>query len=161
MKRLRRVTAAWMLSLSLALTACQVSFSEGSQQDLPEPTAGTPKQQAEAESAARRYLTLIDARQFDKTWEEAGPALKASSSRFVWTNTLKVASVLKPPSARQVEGFGFTPRVDANAPEGEYVLVQFRSHAGNTTLIEKVVLQKDQGTWKIGGYFPTKRVGGN
>ena len=62
------------------------------------------------------------------------------------------------PDDRSIEGYGFTPRIDPGAPVGEYVLVQFKTRSGNTTLTEKVVMQKEQGAWRIVGYFATRRA---
>lgn len=81
------------------------------------------------------------------------------TSEFAWINTLKVARktfTILP--VRKLEGFGFTTQVDANAPVGEYVMVQFVSRSGKLTATEKVVMQREQGKWKLVGYFITKRV---
>jgi hypothetical protein len=155
--RLRHVAAA--LAIVLLACGCRVEYTAGeAQADRPATAPGTTQQQTEAEAAARGFLALIDAGQYDKTWEQAGSALKASSSRFMWTGALKATSLLGHPDARRLEGFGFTSRVDPAAPVGEYVLVQFKTRSGNTTLTEKVVMQKEQGTWRIVGYFANKRA---
>lgn len=152
----------WITAFSLLLlilSGCTVSFSPQPQADLPESTAGSPPQQAEAAAAAREYLAMIDSAAYDETWERSGTALRDTSSRFVWTNMLKATSrSLGIDADRQVEGFGFTTQPDAAAPVGEYVLVQFKSRSGNATATEKVVMQKEQGAWKIVGYFITKRA---
>lgn len=145
--------------LLLVLTGCTVSFSPQPQADLPKPTAGTASQQAEAAGAARHYLALIDNKEYDKTWDQAGPALRSTTSKVMWTSVLKAGSrALGSPAKREIEGFGFTTKVDAAVPAGDYVMVQFKSRSGNTTLTEKVVMQKEQGSWKIIGYFANKRA---
>ncbi len=153
---------SWITAFSLLLlilSGCTVSFSPQPQADLPEPTAGSPLQQAEAEAAAREYLSMIDSAAYDETWERSGSALRDTSSRFVWTNMLKATSrSLGIDADRQVDGFGFTTQPDAGVPVGEYVLVQFKSQSGNATATEKIVMQREQGAWKIVGYFITKRA---
>ena len=145
--------------LLLALTGCRVSFSPGPQADLPKPTAGTASQQAEAADAARQYLALIDDKEYEKTWDRAGSALRATTNKFMWTGVLKASSkAIGSAAQREIEGFGFTTQIDAAVPVGDYVMVQFKSKSGNTTLTEKVVMQKEQGSWKIIGYFATKRA---
>ncbi len=142
------------LALALALTACNVSFNTTPQQQLPEPSAGTQAQQQEALAAARQYLADIDHGHYDKTWESAGPALRDMTNRFMWTNTLKLArKALDPPPKRELEGFGFTPRIDVNLPEGDYVLVQFTGLRGQVRVTEKLTMQKHEGRWGIIGYF--------
>jgi hypothetical protein len=154
-----RLSTLFAAGLALALLGgCNVSYSPDEKAQMPATSSGTPAQQAEADAAARGFLALIDAGQYDTTWERAGSALKASSSKLTWTSALKAASLLGHPEQRSLEGFGFTSRVDLAAPVGEYVLVQYKTRSGNVTFTEKVVMQKEQGAWKIVGYFTTKRA---
>ena len=147
------------LLFMMMLVGCNVSFSTGEASDLPDPTGGTEAQQAEAASAARRYLEMIDSGDFQGTWDHSGSALRAQTSEFAWKNMLKLtARTLGGSQERELEGFGFSTRIDASVPVGEYVLVQFKNTSGNATTTEKVVMQKDQSEWKIIGYFVTKRA---
>jgi hypothetical protein len=150
------VTAALCVIL---LAACNVSFSPGATSDLPEPTPVTSEQQQHAAKAARRYLKMIDRRDFDATWKHSGPALRAQTNEVAWKATLKLTTrVLGGSPQRELEGFGFSSRIDASVPQGEYVLVQFKNVSGAVTTTEKVVMQMDQAEWKIIGYFITKRA---
>jgi PBP1b-binding outer membrane lipoprotein LpoB len=152
-------TTAAVTMLLLILTGCTVSFSPGPEAVLPKPTAGTPSQQAEAIDAARQYLAMIDNHEYDETWEHAGSSLQESTSKFVWTNALKLTSkMLGTSSKRDVEGLGFSTQIDQKVAVGSYVLVQFKSQSGSVTATEKVVMQKEHGLWKIIGYFVTKRA---
>lgn len=148
--------------LLLVLAGCSVSFSPDAQAELPKPTAGTPSQQAEAIDAAREYLALIDDKKFGETWERAGSVLKDRTSEFWWTNALKASRALHGSGDREIEGLGFTSQIETGVPVDDYVLVQFKSASGSTTLTEKIVMQKEQGTWKIIGYFATthRKFGG-
>ena len=152
-------TVVLAILMAVALCGCQVSFSSGADYALPAPTAGTPSEQEQAAEAARRYVALIDQEKYDETWRDAGPALRDTTNSFVWRNTLKLThKAFGTPSNRQIEGFGFSTRINVKVPVGEYVLVQFKSPSGNTTATEKVVMQKEAGAWKIVGYFVEKRT---
>jgi hypothetical protein len=152
-----KIFTAWLLLLTLC--GCTVSFTPDSQAELPEPTAGTAAEQTAATDAALEYLALIDSKAYEATWEHAGSALRTTTNKFLWTNVLRTAGrALGTPPKREIEGFGFTPQIDANVPVGEYVLFQFKSKSAAVTWTEKVVMQKEQGTWKIVGYFVTKRA---
>jgi len=143
----------------LLLAACNISFSTGETSDLPEPTGGTGEQQAEAAAAARKYLTMIDSGDFQGIWDHTGPTIRAQTTEFAWKNMLKLtARTLGGTQERELDGFGFSTKIDASVPDGEYVLVQFKNVSGNATTTEKVVMQKDQSEWKIIGYFVTKRA---
>ena len=150
----RAVCVAFLISLA----GCNVSFSDGKNSNLPKPTSGTRDEQIEAESAARSFLALIDQKEYEKTWELAGPALRSQTSEFAWVNTLKLTrDALSVSANRQLEGFGFSTKIDPSVPVGEYVLVQFKELDGSTTTTEKVVMQKHQSKWLIVGYFVHKQ----
>ena len=150
---------ATCIAALLLLTGCNVSFSSGEKNSgTPESTAGSPEQQKEAEAAARAYLSMIDQKEYEKTWELTGPALRSQSSKFAWVNTLKMTrKAFDPGKKRNLEGFGFSKQIDPSVPVGEYVLVQFNDITGSVTTTEKVVMQKDQSKWKIIGYFIYKK----
>lgn len=153
-----KISAIWFLCL-LLLAGCRVSFSPNASSNLPDSTAGTIEQQREAESAAKNYLALIDSKQYDKTWAASGPALRTTSTKIAWVNGLALTrKTFNVSSKREIEGFGFSTRIDTAVPVGEYVLVQFKNVSGNVTTTEKVVMQKDQSAWKIIGYFVDKRA---
>lgn len=77
----------------------------------------------------------------------------------MWVNTLKLSrKAFDVASERTSSGSGFSTQIDQNVPVGDYVLVQFVTKSGGMTMTEKVVMQKDEGRWKIIGYFITKRV---
>jgi hypothetical protein len=121
---------------------------------------GTAAQRGEAEKAALRYLGLSDSGRYEDTWAQAGSALKGMTSEFMWVNTLKLThKAFGTPPDRRIEGFGFSQRIEANVPVGEYVLVQFRSGDDRIVATEKLVMQKEAGEWKIVGYFVEKRTG--
>ena len=58
---------------------------------------------------------------------------------------------------REPESMGFNTQAEPGGPVGEYVMVQFVARAGDLTATERVVMQKEQGRWKIIGYFINKR----
>jgi hypothetical protein len=147
------------LCAALMLAGCTFSFgADDEKQALPTPTAGTPELQREAADAANHYLQLIDARKDDEVWERAGRGLHATSSKRVFLSALKLARTFSLPDKRELDGFGFTPKVDAAWPEGDYVVVQYKAIAGNVVAIERVVMQREDDAWKLAGYHVNKRA---
>ena len=141
----------------LLLAGCTVSYQSAG--PLPQPTTGTQSQRDEVEHAAREYLGMLDRGEYDATWESAGPALRAQSSRFAWVNAMKLLRKTLPAAPECTVGsIGFTPKVDANAPVGEYAFAVFEGTAGSAATTERVVLQKEQARWKIVGYFMYSKV---
>ncbi len=146
-----------LLSCLLLLPGRRVSFTPPT--ELPASTQGTGEQRSEALDAAEAYLALIDGKRYAETWQTAGPALKGMSNEVMWVNTLMltrkiIASRGTRTAGRRVQH----PRADARAPEGEYAVPEFVRRAGDTTVTEKVVMQKHESHWMGVGYFVNKRV---
>lgn len=145
---------AFML-LGFLIAGCTVSFSPGSEPAaLPTPTQGTAAQREEAEQAARRYLQMIDRGDVRATWAEAGTAMRAQVNESGWKQLVKLVKKtdgVSPP--RALVGVGFTNRVDVNAPEGEYAIVQFGRDLDEARVSEKIVMQREQAQWKLVGFF--------
>jgi hypothetical protein len=148
-----------LLFLSILFSGCTFSVTPANEQKLPESTAGTKEEQKGAVEAARGYLAQIDRGDYEATWDSAGPVLRDMTNEFMWTNTLKIArkTVVVLPG-RKLEGGAFTTQIDPGGPAGEYAVMQFVGRSGKLTATEKVVMQKEQGKWKIVGYFITKRA---
>lgn len=145
--------------LGFVLVGCNVSVSPQSASDIPAPTAGTQEQQEEALRAALGYVGRIDRGRYEATWADAGPVLRSISHKDEWTNTLAlIRRAFDVPPGRQVEGFSFAGRLDANTPESEYAIVQFAGRDGRMRVTEKVVMEREQGRWMLAGYFITKRI---
>jgi hypothetical protein len=155
--RLRKLPAA--VCLLLALSGCSVSVDTNAPVALPAPTQGTQAQREEALAAARSHLALIDAHRYQESWQQTGPVLRGTINEFMWTNMLRATRGLGTPTERQVRGGGFSTQVDPGGPLGDYAFVVFQSRSGDATLAEKVVMERDQGTWKIIGYFLRRHTG--
>lgn len=147
------------LCAALMLAGCTFSFgTDDGKQALPTPTGGTPELQREAAAAAKEYLQLIDAREDEELWARAGRGLHAKSSKRVFLSTVKFTRALSLPAKRELEGFGFTPKVDVAWPEGDYVVVQYKAVSGKVVATERVVMQREDDAWKLVGYHVNKKA---
>ena len=152
---------AWVTAslMALMLAGCKFSFNTGDKQEaLPAASAGTPELQQAADVSARAYLRLIDAGKDDEVWATAGSGLHETTSKLVFLSALKMARATTLPDKRKVAGYGFTPKIDERLPKGDYVVVEYRSVAGNVSVVENVVLQHEGGAWKLIGYHSNKRA---
>lgn len=144
--------------IALFLAGCTLSYSPSSGNDLPKQTPGTDAQRAEAVAAARFYAGVLDRGDYELTWTLGAPALRASTSHFMWINAMKLGAKMRgAPGARAVDGVAFTTQIDASTPVGEYAIVEFKSTGENSVTTERVVLQQERKRWKIAGYFVAKR----
>ncbi len=119
-------------------------------------TAGQTQEEekAEARTAAREWLALLDAQEYDQTWKTAGALLKAAVSQEEWSAKLSVTlGPLGKVESRAVRSTEYSTTMPG-APDGEYVVVQFdTTFESKQTALENVVMRKQpDGTWRVAGY---------
>jgi hypothetical protein len=150
---------ATLLTATLLLTGCNVSFNSGSQQaGKSEP--GTEAQQKLVANAADAFLRQLDSGDIDGTWSQSSPYLQQLSSRAVWSAGIGAfRKTVGPFKSRKLKGIGFTHEVDG-VPRGNYAAVAFDTTFSGATVEEKVVLHEDKGDWKVLGYFMSKSFKG-
>lgn len=109
---------------------------------------------AAAEEAALAWLELVDAGDYEASWEQAAPALRDAVTSQQWIAALGQAhGSLAPFGERERISAQYTTELP-NAPAGEYVVLQYRTAvAGDRTVVETVVPMSVDGEWKVSGYF--------
>lgn len=120
-------------------------------------TAQSHEQAVEAaKQAAREWLSLVDAGKYEATWREAGASLRAGvPTAEQWAKQIRrVHSKLDSIRSRSIVAARYTTSLsDPNAPEGEYVVVQYRSWFGKEKRVETVILSREADEWRVIGYF--------
>ena len=105
-----------------------------------------------AKQAAQEWLTLLDADQYEATWEEGASFFKSKIDADGWASRLKSAHAsLDSLRSRSLVAARYTQSVP-NAPDGEYVIAQYRATYGERALVETVSLKKEQDEWRVAGY---------
>ena len=109
---------------------------------------------AKAERLARDWIALVDAGQWAKSWEQAGPTFRDAVTAKQWG--AQVEPVRKPLGAvvsRQLKAV--TPYNELpGAPSGDYLVVQFdTNYAAAPGAVETIVLEKTGSGWGVTGYF--------
>lgn len=111
-------------------------------------------QVAKGESAALSWLTLADAGDYGRTWDQASGLFQGSIPRATWVGALGNArQPLGKVVSRKLKTAVFK-RALPGAPDGEYVVIQYETQFEHHTATETVtpMLDKD-GAWKVSGYF--------
>lgn len=101
------------------------------------------------------WLTLVDAKEYKKSWEEAAPFFKDKVSEEDWDNMVSaVREPLGEVKSREFLGAQFATTLPG-APEGEYRVIQFKTHLGDKPdFLETITLMKDEeDIWRVSGYF--------
>ena len=104
--------------------------------------------------AAKSWLALVDAKEYEKSWQEAAPFFKDKVKEGQWSEMIAAArkplGVMK---SRELSSAVFKASLPG-APDGEYVVIQFKtSFTDKRESVETVTPMKADGTWRVSGYF--------
>lgn len=114
--------------------------------------AASPEQ--EAQKAAEAWLALVDKGEYGESWEQAASFFKDRVKRSQWeTIVAKVRGPFGALDSRSLLAAQFTRELPG-APDGEYVVLQFKtSFANKKNAVETVTPMKDSGgAWRVSGY---------
>jgi len=101
------------------------------------------------------WLSLTDTKQYAASWESAATLFQAAISRHDWVQSLSaVRSPIGAKRSREVASATFSTTLPG-APDGEYVVFQFKSSFVNkASALETVTAMKQpDGEWRVAGYF--------
>ena len=107
--------------------------------------------------AATQFLELIDAGQYEQSWQVSAAYLKNDILLNEWVKRLsEIHSVVGKVIERKQKSFLYTNRESQKGvPAGEYMVYIFNSKVraeNNITETVTVMLEKDN-SWRVAGYF--------
>ena len=108
-----------------------------------------------AMGVAQAWLASVDAGNYGASWEAAAPLFREAMAKVKWETTIEsVRAPLGTPINRKLRQAYYT-RVLPNAPEGEYVVIQYDTRFENRPLSTEIVtpMKAIDGTWKVSGYI--------
>jgi len=110
--------------------------------------------EAAAKQSALEWLALVDRGEYEASWKAAASLFRSQIDSAKWDSA--VAAVRRPLGAveeRHFQSARYTRELPG-APDGEYVVLQFKTKFANKAdAIETVTPAMDGGTWKVSGYF--------
>lgn len=114
-----------------------------------------PEKEKAAVAAAEKWLSLVDAGNYGQSWSEAAGYFRNAVTQENWVQSLNaVRNPLDKLISRDVKSTAYRTSLPG-APDGEYVVIQFKTSFKNKkSAIETVtpMLQKD-GSWRVSGYY--------
>lgn len=120
---------------------------------VPAQAQSNDEQVEAAKEATQEWLALVDAGDYEASWEQAAGLLKSQITAKQWAERIQqVKSQLGAPGERALIAARYTTSLP-NVPEGEYVVVQYRAQYGGQNVVETATLTNDEGTWRVAGYF--------
>ncbi len=118
-------------------------------------TMASADKEVAAVMAAKTWLTLIDEGRYGDSWETAAAYFKDAITKAYWQQTL---TAIRKPLGRRVSSVLISKSYTLSlpgAPDGEYVVVQFKTSFENKqSAIETVTPMLDSdGVWRVSGYY--------
>lgn len=106
-------------------------------------------------AAANRWLEVVDAQRYEDSWEQACAFFKGVVPKEQWlTQIAGVRGPLGSVVRREVASAEYATKLPG-APDGEYVVIQYRTKFQNkATAIETVTPMRDpDGVYRVSGYY--------
>ena len=128
--------------------------TESEAKSIPEPKTN-PEAEKAAIECANTWLGLIDAEEYDQSWQESALYVRNLVLREAWQRTLRAArQPLGKLIVRQLKATYYTTSTPG-APDGEYVIIQYNSSFENKkSAVETVTPMLEQdGKWRVSGYY--------
>ena len=106
-------------------------------------------------AASNAWLAVIDAEQYDDSWNQACTFFRGVVPKDQWV--LQIAGVRGPLGSvlsREVASAEYTTKLPG-APDGEYVVIQYRTKFQNKAdAVETVTPMRDpDGVYRVSGYY--------
>lgn len=137
-----KVLLNFVLVCAMIFSACSLAVAD-------------EKTEQQAVTAAEKWLTVVDAGEYKKSWRLASELFKAAINAEQWSNSVATArKPFGPVISRNVKVKQYATTLPG-APDGEYVVIQFQSSFQNKkSAIETVTPKRDaDGTWRVSGYY--------
>lgn len=108
-----------------------------------------------AVAAAKAWLELVDRSKYDESWAASAALFRQAVTQEQWRQ--KISAARAPLGKRIFRKLVLTKYETTlpQAPEGEYVVIQFKTIFENEShTLETVTPMKDpDGEWRVSGYF--------
>ena len=135
--RLRTIGVLLVVTLALAL-----------------PARGEDASDPAAQAAAEKWLALVDAGDYGRSYDAAASFFKKALTKEQWVDAVGKARgpLGKLDSRRLLAAKRMTEL--PNAPKGDYVVMQYEAKFPAGSAIETITPMKDaDGTWRVSGYY--------
>lgn len=142
------VAGATLMTISLALIALSALSGAADEPKTAMTTTTSPAAETDAVRAARLWLALVDAGDWQRSWDATSRTFQSLNTHERWAEVAaSVQTPLGPVIGHELVSEDFVP-----APPSGYQLVKFRSRYANraeTTLT--LSLERENERWKVSG----------
>jgi hypothetical protein len=104
--------------------------------------------------AAKEWLALVDASEFETSWERSALILQNAVSAPEWEVSLTAARLPFGELISRELLFAEFKKTLPGAPDGQYVVIQYRTEfEKKQAAVETVTPMFEAGNWKVSGYY--------
>ena len=132
----------WMCMAVIALSVTVSAWAAGGSEDA-------------AQTAAESWLKLVDAGNYEASWDQAAKLFKGGVTKEQWKQAAAgVRTPLGKVVSRKLKAREYTEKLPG-APDGKYVVIQFDTvFEKKAAAVETVTPMVDpDGVWRVSGYF--------
>ncbi|MBB4636402.1 alpha/beta fold hydrolase [Longimicrobium terrae] len=113
---------------------------------------------AAAVRAATAWAQLVDAGRYEDSWNAAAPTVRENVPLAAWTSSLQRARAAVGAVSGRTLQTAAAFAAPQGAPAGEYVRILFALTGASGNGTETVVMMRDTGEFRVGGYFVAPRA---
>jgi DNA-binding CsgD family transcriptional regulator len=146
-----------MLAMVAAVAMTMAPHGDGKTSPAKTPVAyaaADPASDKASVEFARSWAKLLDDKRWADSWKTSGAFFQSQIEEARWTETARtLRQSLGAAGSRSVKSVS-SARSLPGVPDGDYKIIQFATaFANKADAVETVVLAKENGDWKIYGYF--------
>lgn len=143
--------------MSLIIAAAVLALIETGEKPAPltaTPIVAAAPAAAESAGAAREWLALVDAQDWNPSWSAAGQLFKSRITAAEWASKVQpLRQQLGPASSRVLQSVTKASSLPGS-PDGQYEILQVAtSFRQKPAAVETVTLAREPAGWKVNGYF--------
>lgn len=108
-----------------------------------------------AQEAAEEWLALVDAGDYDASWEQTAQVFKSKVSKDAWRRQItKARGPVGAFKSRELAGSQYATELPG-APDGEYMVMQYVAQfEKKSKAVETITPMLDaDGKWRVSGYY--------
>lgn len=143
-----------MLVLFIGLYSCKFDPKKEEVGTVITKSSISDETKEEVVNDAKEWLGLIYDNNYSQSWDNAASLFQNAISKEQWTQQL---SGIVPPLGKVISRDLISSEYHTTlpgAPDGEYIVIQFKTSFENKNeSIETVTQMKDGDQWKVSGYF--------
>lgn len=136
------------------LISCKSNTKNEKVDDAKAETTVSKEHKEEIVNDAKAWLVLIYDNNYSQSWDNAASLFQRAVTKEQWTQQL---SGIVPPLGQVISRDVISSEYHTTlpgAPDGEYIVIQFKTSFENKNeSIETVTQMKDGDQWKVSGYF--------